>query len=130
MTEVMRQALLEILSNVDNAKAQLSAEVQASLHIAAMLTTSQDLLANVDERMVLLGKRMVAVSADASTEKGSRCRFEQLLWAEKQHVRTVGISLRECRQLVEESVAECGLLSGQVLQLCQEKAVLEAQVPY
>jgi hypothetical protein len=128
MTEVMRQALLEILSNVDTAKTQLNAEVQESLHIASMLTTSQEIMAFVDERMACIGKRMVTISADASTEKSSRCRFEKLLWEEKQHARMVEISFLECKQLVEESVAECGLLSNQVLQLCQEKSALEAQV--
>uniref|UniRef100_A0A7S0M099 Uncharacterized protein n=1 Tax=Cryptomonas curvata TaxID=233186 RepID=A0A7S0M099_9CRYP len=128
MTEVMRQALLEILSNVDSAKTQLNAEVQASLHVASMLTTSQEVLTTVDERIMLLGQRMVAISEDASTEKSARCKFEQLLWAEKQHVRRVGISLLECKQLLEESVAECGLLSGQVLLLCQEKLALQAQL--
>ena len=70
MTEVIRQALLEILSHVDSAKLQLNAEVQASLHFASMLTTSQELLTNVDERMVLLGQRMAAISANASTNSG------------------------------------------------------------
>jgi hypothetical protein len=128
MAEIMRQALFEILSNVGDAETQLNAEVQAAVHVASMLTTSQNLLADVDERMVLLGRQMVAISADLSTEKSSRCRFEQQLWAEEQHVRIVGISLLECKQVVEESVAECVLLSGQVLQLCQEKSALQAQV--
>jgi hypothetical protein len=129
MTEVMRQAVLEIISNVESAKTQLNAEVQAAVHVASMLTTSQDLLANVDDRVVSLGARVAALSADASSEKSSRCRFEQLFWAEKQHVRMVGISLFECKQGLEESVKEIVLLSSQVQQLHQEKSALETQVP-
>jgi hypothetical protein len=129
MTEVMRQAVTEIISNVESAKTQLNEEVQTTVEASLLLATSQNLLANVDNAMVSLGEWMVVISADASSEKSSRCKFELLHWAEKQHARMVGISLLECKQALEESVEECVLLSGQVQQLSQEKSALETQVP-
>jgi hypothetical protein len=132
MVEASRQALNEMLSDVEMIKLDL----QRQIHIeektvqdtAAIMCTVGDIAEMLDRGIAGFSARMSKAFFEVSAEKAARCQSEQLHWTERLCVRGLGLSLVESNQTAREAVVECGELAAQLEKLFDEKSAVERQV--
>jgi hypothetical protein len=105
---------------------QLRAEDEAASILMPAVNVSATLLQSVS----LLGQHTVDALAWALTERSSRCKLEQLLWAARQRGCLLEEGLAESNQTLDNAVEECVGLSSQVRMLSLEKLNLEQEVIY
>ncbi len=116
-----RKSLVEILSDVENAKVELRAEMQmeeiSAQNTAAMLSSTFGVTATLDSVLLSLDARLVELCAEGKSDKSARCRAESLLWSETQRVKQLELSLEQTSLLAAHAMEECNRLFNQVVVL-------------
>jgi hypothetical protein len=124
MVDSKKKTLVEILSDVKNAKVDLQAEMQmeeiAAQDTAAMLSTTFDVTSTLDLVLESLDARLAVLCTVGMSDKSARCRVESLLWSEKQRVKQLELSLMQTSLAAGLSMEECNGLFKQVVLLLTE----------
>ncbi len=119
MVQSKRKSLVEILSEVENAKKDLQAEMQmeeiSAQNTAVMLSDTFGTTSKLDLVLVSLGERLSELCTDGMSDKSERCRLESLLWSEKQRVKQLELSLKQTNLTAGLAMEECSSLFKQVV---------------
>jgi hypothetical protein len=119
MIHSKRKSLVEILSDVENAKVELRAEMQmeesSAQNTAVMLSTTFGVISALDVVLVSLGTRLAELCTEGRLDKSARCWVESLLWSEKQRVKQLEVSLEQTSVIAGHAMEECNRLFKQVV---------------
>jgi chromosome segregation ATPase len=127
-----RRSIVEILSDVESAKADLQAHLvaeESSVHdTAATLSAAGDTVTALASGLSLLSVHVSNMWINASAEQRARCHLEQLLWTRQQHVQELESLVYESNRSAQDALDGFAGLSDQMQQLWEEKMDLERQV--